>query len=115
LVFSFGSFGAFGAFGIGRVFVWSCWAFDLLPKHEHNANVDDFFFMSVFGWITSFSTDFIGDVEISIAGTNFDTGAGTSSSNDGGDEVVSFDKIEIGSSEGNWKVKSGSCGGDSVF
>jgi hypothetical protein len=99
---------AFGAaigfvfsFGTGRVFVFSFCALDLLPKHEQSASVDDFFLMSDFGSITSFSTDFIGEVEISIAGTNFEVVVGTSSSNDGGDEVVSLDKIEIGSSEGN--------------
>ena len=69
--------------------------------------------ISDFGSIACFSTDFIGGVEISIAGTIFDVTVGTSSSNDGGDELVSFDKTKTGSAEGNWKVKSGSLGGDS--
>jgi len=57
----------------------------------------------------------IGGVEISIAGTIFDTPEGTSSSNDGGEVVVSFDIIETGSVGGKSKVNSGSLGGDSRF
>jgi hypothetical protein len=57
----------------------------------------------------------IGGEAISIAGTIFDVAEGTSSSNDGGEVIISLDKIEIGSVEGNSKVKSGSLGGDSRF
>jgi len=95
--------------------VFSFCAFDLLPKHEQSGTVEDFFFISDFGSITSFSIDFIGGEDISIAGTIIDGIEGTSSSNDGGDTVISLDKIEMGSVEGNSNVKSGSLGGDSRF
>ncbi len=54
-------------------------------------------------------------MDISIDGTIFDGTDGTSSSNDGGEIVVSFDTMVTGSVEGNSKVKSGSLGGYSRF
>ena len=65
--------------------------------------------------MTCFSVDFIGELEISIAGTISEVVVGISLSNDGGIEVVSFDKIKSGSDAGNSKLKSGSLGGDSRF
>jgi hypothetical protein len=116
LVFSFGAAIVLDfSFGAASIFVVSFCAFDLLPKHEQSAIVEDFFFISDFGSIASFSMDFIGGEDISTAGTIFDVIEGTSSSNDGGDAVISLDKIEIGSVEGNSNVKSGSLGGDSRF
>ena len=83
------------------------WAFDLLPKHEQSASVDDFFLTSVFGSISSFSVVLTGAVTMSLDETIFDVTVGTSSSNDGGDVGTSFDKTETGSAEGNSKSNSG--------
>jgi hypothetical protein len=43
----------------------------------------------------------IGGGAISTAGTIFEVAVGTSSSNDGGGEVDSLDKLKIGSDDGN--------------
>ncbi len=84
---------AFGAVNVG---VWDFVIEDFWPKHEQSANGEDFFFNS----IGCFS-------ESLTAGTSFDGGLGTSSSNEGGDGLKSFDKINTGSGDGNWNPKFG--------
>lgn len=86
-----------GRFDFGAAIVWVLvFIFvDLFPKHEQSGNVDDdFFFIS----IGCFSVVFI--VE-----TIFDGGLGTSSSNDGGGNLISFDNVKTGSGDGTWKGK----------
>ncbi len=84
-------------FGAAIVWVLSFGAADLFPKHEQSARVEDFFFIWV---LVSIGCCFSGDF---IAGTIFDGGLGTSSSNDGGGDWDCLGKVKTGSGEGNWK------------